>query len=78
MGICVCKHPSQLIESCLVVNSKRETVPVLGPIAASPLALRRAKWLKTLTTELASPSKAEELSPGPGTGDQGKVAKSVE
>jgi len=65
MGICTCKHLSvsssdPRLESCLIVNSKRETVPVLGPIAASPLAVRRAKLIKTQATDVASPSREEE------------------
>ena len=40
----------------LVVNSKRQTVPLLGPIACSPLATRRAQ----MQIGLVSPRKEEE------------------
>lgn len=73
MGVCTSKHLTALsvqptgtaslarpTETCLVVNSKRQTVPVLGPILASPLAARRAKLMKRLAGEVSSPSRVEE------------------
>lgn len=47
-------------EPSLVVNSKRQTVPVLGPIAAHPLAVRRAKLMKKEGSDLASPTRVDE------------------
>lgn len=49
-------HP----EPCLVVDSKRQTVPILGPIAASPLAVRRAKLMKKEGSDVASPTRVDE------------------
>lgn len=49
-------------EPCLVVHSKRQAVPILGPILASPLAVRRAKMKRegSDVTGVASPSRVEE------------------
>jgi len=51
---------AKLKEPCLVVDSPRLKVIILGPILASSLAIRRAKLMKREGSDVASPSRLEE------------------